>query len=120
MKGGIIMEFSIEAFKQCPTVEALRSCRKSDLILVADYYDIAISKVAAKQAIRDVVQENLVSAGVLKIEPELQDVGAEASVQIPTADSDPLVGLKTEDLKLAIRLKELDLQVKRQEHDTQL
>lgn len=55
MKGGVIMEFSIEAFKHSLTVETLYSCRKSDLILVADYYDISLSKVATKQAIRDVV-----------------------------------------------------------------
>ncbi len=63
------MEFSIQDFKQSPTVEALNTCRKSDLILVADYYDIAISKADTKQAIRDVVQENLVAVGVLTIEP---------------------------------------------------
>ncbi|KAF4105227.1 hypothetical protein G5714_014558 [Onychostoma macrolepis] len=123
------MEFSIEEFKRSPTVEALNTYRKSDLILVAGYYDITISKADTKQAIRDVVQENLVAAGVLIREPKLRDVdavvvtdgdGAEASAQFPTVDPNPLVGLNTADLKLAKRLKELDLRVKQQEYDTQL
>ncbi|KAF4100988.1 hypothetical protein G5714_019184 [Onychostoma macrolepis] len=66
--------------------------------------------------------------GVLIREPKSRDVdavvmdgdGAEASAQFPTVDPNPLVGLNTADLKLAIRLKELDLRVKQQEHDTQL
>ncbi len=45
---------------------------------------------------------------------------AEASAQFPTVHPNPLVGLNTADLKLAIQLKELDLRVKQQEHDTQL
>ncbi len=123
------MEFSFEYFKQSPTVEALYTCRKSDLILVADYYDITISKGATKKVIRDVVQENLVADGVLIIEPKSRDVDAvsgtdgdkaEASAQFPTVDPNPLLGLNTADLKLAIQLKELDLRVKQQEHDTQL
>ncbi len=123
------MEFSIEYFKQSPTVEALYTCRKSDLILVTDYYHITISKVATKKTIRDVVQENLVAEGVLIIEPKSRDMDAvsgtdgdkaEASAQFPTVDLNPLVGLNTTDLKLAIQLKELDLRVKQQEHDTQL
>ncbi len=93
------------------------------------YTTIAISKADTKQAIRDVVQENLVVAGVLTIEPESRDVdagsvtdgdGAGASAQFPTVDPNPLMGLNTADLKLAIQLKELDLRVKHQEHDTQL
>ncbi len=107
----------------------LYTCCKSDLILVADYYDIAISKADTKQAIRDVVQENLVAAGVLIIEPKSRDVdavsvtdgdGAEASAQFLTVDPNPLTGLNTTDLRLTIPLKELDLRVKQQEHDTQL
>ncbi len=45
---------------------------------------------------------------------------AEASAQFLTVHPNPLVGLNTADLKLAIQLKELDLRVKQQEHDTQL
>ncbi len=67
--------------------------------------------------------------GFFYIEPESRDVyagsvtdrdGAGASAQFPTVDPNPLIGLNTADLKLAIQLKELDLRVKQQEHDTQL
>lgn len=50
----------------------------------------------------------------------MDGVGAEASDKFLMADPNPLIDLKTEDLKLAIRLKKLDLQVKQQEHDTRL
>ncbi len=46
--------------------------------------------------------------------------GAGALAQFPTVDPNPLMGLNTADLKLAIQLKELDLRVKQQEYDTQL
>lgn len=42
----IHMEFSIEAFKQAPSREVLESCRKTDLFLIADFYDISLSKTA--------------------------------------------------------------------------
>lgn len=81
---------------------------------------IYLSKVATKQVIQNVVQENLVLDEVLKVEPVVRDVNAayatdglgEEAVQIPMVETNPLIGLNTADLKLAIRLKELDLQVK--------
>ncbi len=45
----VTMEFSFESFKRSPTVEALYTCHKSDLILVTDYYDITISKGLPKR-----------------------------------------------------------------------
>ncbi len=40
------MEFSLEAFKQAPSREALEMCRKTDLYLIADFYDISVMKAA--------------------------------------------------------------------------
>ncbi len=49
------MEFSLEAFKQAPSREALDVCRKTDLYLIADFYDISVTKAARKQEVRDVI-----------------------------------------------------------------
>ncbi len=40
------MEFSLEALKQAPSREALEVCRKTDLYLIADFYDISVMKAA--------------------------------------------------------------------------
>ncbi len=43
------MEFSIEVFRQKPSYEILGLCRKNDLYVIADFYDIPITKTARKK-----------------------------------------------------------------------
>lgn len=127
-----IMEFSIEAFRLSPTLQALEKCRKSDLFLIADFYDIPIPRVGTKQVIREALCDRLVRIGVFEFDessPELRnaEAGVQQDAEATGGESvggnvvaNSLVGLNTEDLKLAVKLKELDLEVKRQEHNTQL
>lgn len=54
------MEFSIEAFRISPTLQALEKCRKSDLLLVASFYYISVPKAGTKREIRETLCEKLV------------------------------------------------------------
>ncbi len=120
------MEFSIENFKKAPSWEALESCRKVDLYLVVDFYEIPVVKAARKKEVRDVIQTALLQQGILQPSSSVEvDAvqGPEASTEYASG-SDPMLcslsGVNSEDLKLAIQLKQLDLEIKRQEHTTQL
>lgn len=127
-KGYREMEFSIEAFRQKPSWEGLELCRKADLYLIADYYEISIVKSARKKEVRDVIQAALVQQGVLTAVQNPESEGGEteesASGEEEGSSRHPVLGslsgVGTEDLKLAIQLKQLDLEIKRQEHTTQL
>lgn len=121
----IDMEFSLEAFKQAPSREALELCRKTDLYLIADFYDISVTKTARKQEVRDEIDAALTQHGILQLSPNVGvGLNAVASDDATTSGSDPMLhslrGVNSEDLKLAIQLKQLDLEIKRQEHTTQL
>ncbi|KAL1269184.1 hypothetical protein QQF64_031473 [Cirrhinus molitorella] len=121
------MEFNVEEFRQKPSREALALCRKADLYLIAECYGIPIVKTARKKDVREVILTVLVQQGVL---PAVESVhGIDMNDNDSTSDEEQgatgevphsLVGLSTTDLKLAIQLKQLDLEVKRQEHNTQL
>lgn len=119
----IHMEFSI---KQAPSLEVLESCRKTDLFLIADFYDISLAKTTKKKVVRDVVDAALVQQGILHPRPNA-DVGMKGAgdeVNFDALGSDSMLrslsGVNSEDLKLVIQLKQLDLEIKRQEHTTQL
>lgn len=121
------MEFSIEAFKQDPSRELLESCRKTDLYLVADFYSVPVIKTARKKVVRDVIEAALIQQGILEPRPNVEvgmnaATGVEVNTEAP--ESDPMLrslsGVNSDDLRLAIQLKQLDLEIKRQEHTTQL
>lgn len=110
------MDFDLVKFTLSPTVEEFDRCRKGDLILIAEFFNIPVSKEAKKQCLKDELYRRLVQAGIL---PADSNVGGEVvsgefiSVHSKGGDSgsDPLMPL---------RLKELELELKRQEHETQL
>ena len=47
------MEFDLEKFVLSPSVEALMRCRKADLLLVAEFYNIPVTCTARKADIRE-------------------------------------------------------------------
>ncbi|KAL0153020.1 hypothetical protein M9458_051619 [Cirrhinus mrigala] len=134
------MEFNVEEFRQKPSREALALCRKTDLYLIAESYDIPIVKTARKKDVREVLLTVLVQQGSIlsiqrqyrkyryfRIDPPIPSI--DMNEKEGTCDEEQgasgevlhsLAGLSTIDLQLAIQLKQLDLEVKRQEHTTQL
>lgn len=101
----------------------MESCRKVDLFLVADFYDISVVKTAKKKEVRDLIYDSLVQQGVLQPRPAGAAQNVDAGANSHATDDSMLhspSGTNLDDLKLAIQLKQSDLEIKRQEHTTQL
>lgn len=111
------MEFDLLAFTLSPTTEVFHKCRKKDLILIAEFYNIEVPK-DRKHVIKDVLFEQLVHNGILPdVEGEKQPVvvaKAVAEEVVPGINASEHVNF---DPVQAIRLKELELKVKQQENE---
>ncbi len=61
-----IMEvFSLQTFIASPSLEQINLCRKQDLLLVADHYQIVVSKQALKSDIKSKLIQRLRETNVL-------------------------------------------------------
>ena len=134
--------FEMDDFATSPTLEKLDRCTKADLILIASFFDIYVPLNACKAEIKGTLSEKLVEKGVVtKLRPQTGlapeglhvgvgavaatvtqalssqvNVGAEAPTVAQAGSIDPLsllqAGVDTEDFKLALRLKAVDLETK--------
>lgn len=108
------MELDIDEFISNPSVQQFNKFRKRDLLQIADVLNISVVSTASKQVIKSAVFIELVKQGFLceeseqKTEMEKSAVEAAVSADSVTVESD---------LVLQIQLKELELQIKRQEHE---
>ncbi|CAI5678278.1 unnamed protein product [Oreochromis niloticus] len=139
------MTFDMDDFAQQPSIEKLERCTKADLLVVAHLFNVDVPLHSKKAEIKQCLIEKLVDRGVfgrLKTSPRGSGsletaVGAEAAGAVPkpskgrtTSEAeapvavqspklDPIghvaAGLVTEDLKLALRLKEVELEAKAKE-----
>ncbi len=108
------MEFDLLAFTLAPTTEVFNRCRKKDL-LIADFFHVSMSRDATKRVIKEELYNELVSTGILPAE-SLPDV-SEGNLAVEEASVLPLSIESRVDPETAIKLKELDLELKKQEHD---
>ncbi|KAL7831244.1 hypothetical protein SRHO_G00307470 [Serrasalmus rhombeus] len=150
VKGGVTQEAQERGVREQGALACLVQCRKADLLTVAEFYNVPVSRSARKAEIRDVLLATLREDGRLPVFPDsrsptrAQSVGvegaddaegemgvlslAEAGGQTPRQSPgiDPVTtppgpsSLTELDLNMAIRLKELDLAIKQQERETQL
>ncbi|KAI2644687.1 Transposon Tf2-9 polyprotein [Labeo rohita] len=116
------MEFDFTAFTLCPTTEAFNRCKKKDLILIADFFDVDIPKDVTKQVLKNNLFKKLVDAGILPKEAE-DGVGVQSEVAVETAAED--LNLTTDsfapyDPRIAVKLKEMDLLIKKQECEAEM
>lgn len=105
------MEFDLE-FTLAPSTDVYNRCRKRDLLLIADFFNVTVPGNATKQVIKDALYIELVSRGILP------DDSREDVAEGETAASSP--SLPTEhrlDPMVEIKLNELDLELKKQEHE---
>ncbi len=58
-------KFELDKFAIAPTVEQFEQCRKDDLLLIADFYNIAVRRYALKREIREALHTELVKQKVL-------------------------------------------------------
>ncbi len=128
---GMSKKFELDNFATQPSVGQLDICRKDDLFLIADFYQIKVPRGAVKQEIKEVIWciWHLVEYGVLSEESEAGvadqwpvSVGKGAEYPEPEemAGMDPVDLPPSTDPRLAIRLKELDLELSKQRYQSQL
>ncbi|XP_026016141.1 uncharacterized protein LOC113018114 [Astatotilapia calliptera] len=141
----LVMSFDMDDFAQRPSIEKLERCTKADLLVVANLFRVDVPLNAKKAEIKHCLVERLVDRGVFggqKTSPSgsgsletavgaeaagavpkpskgRMPSGAEAPVAIQSPVFDPAgqvgAGLVTEDLRLALRLKEVELAAKAKE-----
>ncbi|CAI5660147.1 unnamed protein product [Oreochromis niloticus] len=120
------MDFSLEDFVEAPSWDKLDKCKKADLLIVANSYDVEVSYSARKAELKETLAEKLVEKGVLLprgADAESKPVkgedgtasGADAStVDASAADteadwiSESSEGTSTEDLRLTLRIREVE------------
>ncbi|XP_035984480.1 uncharacterized protein LOC118558122 [Fundulus heteroclitus] len=111
--------FSLEDFVSSPSWTKLEKCRKSDLLMLADHYDVKVSSSDRKSELKGILCEKLVEKGVLQTAAvkEVEDtalgaVGDAALADVPAASSEPstksLEGMSSEDLRLTLHIREVE------------
>ncbi|XP_053362666.1 uncharacterized protein LOC128532621 [Clarias gariepinus] len=122
-------KFELDQFAIQPTAQQLDICRKDNLFAIADLYRIQVARGARKAEIKGVIHEHLIEQGVLPgereagVAPEMSasmDEGEEQPKPTEMASIDPATLPSPSNPLLAIRLKELDLELSRQQYQSQL
>ncbi len=136
------MAFDMDESAQNPTLDKLDRCTKADLLLIANFFDISVPLNARKAEIKICLSEQLVERGIVeKAKPQTGSApeglyeevetaaatatqalsgqvksGAEAPAVAQVSGTDPIAliqaGVDTEDLRLALHLREVELQMK--------
>lgn len=60
------MEFSLDSFVTNPSWDTIEVCKKADLLIVANFYDVQVAYSAKKAEIKRVLCDKLVEKGVLR------------------------------------------------------
>lgn len=116
------MEFDLTAFTLAPSIEVFNKCRKNDLLLIADFFEIDVSKKAAKRVIRKELLCELVKTGIMPADSEEVLEHIATAEEAVFADLAPSINPASPrfDPVLAIKLKELELELKKQEYALQV
>ncbi len=78
----VIMDFDLVEFSLNPTIEVYIHCKKKDLFLVADFFNVNVLKEFTKQVIKEQLYDELVSAGILPGQSEAgEEESSEAGVE---------------------------------------
>ncbi len=113
------MEFDLTAFTIFPTTKVFDRCRKKDLVLIADFFNITVAKEATKQVLKEELYGKLVEAGILAEDESDGEKSQDAETSAPAVFSES-ESVQPYNPMLEIRLRELDLEIKRQECEAQM
>uniref|UniRef100_A0A3B1IMD5 Gypsy retrotransposon integrase-like protein 1 n=1 Tax=Astyanax mexicanus TaxID=7994 RepID=A0A3B1IMD5_ASTMX len=118
--------FNLETFTCNPTLEQFDQCRKADLILIAEFFDISVGRLKTKAEIKSDLYRQLVDRSVLPERPCSVTEGAgvatdEASIAATGEAEAPAVSQSIEPVnppvfnpEITVRLKELEVELQRQ------
>ena len=126
-------KFDLDQFVICPTFEQFERCRKDDLLTLADFFRISVPRSANKRDIKELLCAELIKQRIL-VEPTEEGVAFDlvGSEDLPAAEAgrksedptriDPAVaaGSPLEEPALTLQLKQLDLELSRQQYQSQL
>lgn len=112
------MDFDLIAFTLQPSIETFERCRKVDLLLIADFFNISVPKEAAKKIIKQELRDRLVETGILPEYAAMKKVSPDIALGSVLDEGPPAVA--SFDPELAIKMKELDLRIKQEERETLL
>ncbi len=122
-------KFELEKFAIQPTAEQLDICRNDDLFSIANLYQITVPRGAVKHEIKDVIYKHLVEHGVL---PEVSEAGVADQLPVSVGEGaehpkpeemasiDPVDVPSPSDPRLVIKQKELELDLSRQQYQSQM
>lgn len=114
-----MMEFDLISFTLAPTTEVFNRCKKSELLMIADFFRINVPREATKQVMKEELYDKLVNEGILPRQSD--DSGAVEQLEViagkewDSVDPPDTDAMAVQDPRLAVRLKELDLEIKKQE-----
>ena len=128
------MEFSLDDFVDSPSLAKIEKCKKADLLIVANYYKVQVQDSAKKAELKQLLCAELVEQGVLP-KPDAVAAADDTASDAPMAEvkvaeaagmlaagvalepaTDPLMGnMTTEDLRIALQIKEVETKNKQLE-----
>lgn len=135
------MEFDLTTFSLAPTIEAFNKCRKKDLFLIADFFNISVQRDVTKQTLKEELFGKLVEEGFLPKDSDDSVEGQDEVVEQMSemdVNHDPVIAqeaemaeqitdlgvnydhVMTQDPVIALKLKELDLLIKKQECEAEM
>lgn len=117
------MDFVLDDFVINPTWDKINSCKKADLLTVANCYNVKVSYQARKAELRKELCDKLVEKGVLPLAEEGKNKEEEAgtveeasggtvSSGEPEVVFPAAAGMSAENLRLILQIKELEMKQK--------
>ncbi|KAK2845089.1 hypothetical protein Q5P01_011748 [Channa striata] len=105
------MEFKLEDSTTNPRRDKLERCRKADLLLIADFFDVHVPLHAKKEELKQLLMATLMERGFFpKPAPTVEfELGDFAGAPAPLQDLPLHSGMTTEDLKLTLRIREVEV-----------
>lgn len=104
------MEFNLEDFVTNPTIDKLLKCKKDELILIANSFDVQVSPSAKKGELRELLCQTLQERGAFKLDHTgVLEPGDLSGIPTPFHDLPSRAGMTAEELTLTLRIKEMEV-----------
>lgn len=103
------MEFDLEDFVTNPTIDKLFKCKKAELIVIANSFDVQVPPSAKKGELRELLCQTLQERAAFKLDPTgVVELGDMTSIPTPSHDLPVRTGMTEEELALTLCIKEVE------------